>query len=87
MVLLDPSFHTLTRALLIDALNSGTGTFSVLPCRYSDFHGLHQELKSTFSSAKFPPLPKKIFFGRSQTKAVAQQRMKDLQLYLQVVKM
>jgi len=29
-------------------------------------------------------MPKKVFFGRSQTRSVAQQRMKDLQAYLQV---
>ena len=29
-------------------------------------------------------MPKKIYFGRSQTRNVAQQRMKELQSYLQV---
>ena len=52
--------------------------------RYSDFSALHQELKSSFPEEQFPAMPKKVFFGRSQTRSVAQQRMKDLQTYLQV---
>ena len=55
-----------------------------LYCRYSEFHALDQELKTEFPEEKFPPMPKKIFFGRSQIRTVAQQRMKELQAYLQV---
>lgn len=54
--------------------------------RYSDFHSLHQALRCTFPDAKsLPGMPKKIYFGRSQTRNVAEQRMKDLQSYLQSV--
>lgn len=54
--------------------------------RYSEFHSLQQELKAALPDhIKLPPLPKKIIFGRSQTKQVAQQRMMELQAYLQGV--
>ncbi len=52
--------------------------------RYSDFYALHQELKATFQEVPFPPMPKKIFFGRSQTKNVAHLRLGDLNHFLQV---
>ena len=53
--------------------------------RYSDFHTLHHDLKTFCPSELFPPIPKKIYFGRSQTRTVAQQRMKELEGYLQVM--
>ena len=59
--------------------------FVFLFSRYSEFYALHQELKATFCEVSFPPMPKKIFFGRSQTKTVAYQRMGDLHQFLQVI--
>ena len=53
-------------------------------CRYSEFHSLHQALKCSFPDTKLTPMPKKIYFGRSQTRTVAKQRMKELESYLQV---
>ena len=54
------------------------------PCRYSEFHSLHQKLRSSFPRQRLPALPRKILFGRSQVRAVAQQRMTELQRYLKV---
>ena len=53
--------------------------------RYSEFYRLNQELRSTFPNLKFPPFPKKIIFGRSQVRNVADKRMVELQTYLQVI--
>jgi hypothetical protein len=51
--------------------------------RYSDFFELNQALQSEFPSLSFPPLPKKILFGRSQVQSVASKRMVELNAYLQ----
>ena len=56
----------------------------MLLCRYSEFHSMHQKLRSTFPRHPLPSLPRKILFGRSQIRAVAQQRMTELQRYLKV---
>ena len=52
--------------------------------RYSEWYSLNQTLRKAFPLEIFPPLPKKIFLGRSQKRTVAQQRMGELQQYLQV---
>ena len=52
--------------------------------RYSEFYSLHQKLRSSFPRHRLPALPRKILFGRSQVRAVAQQRMTELQRYLKV---
>ncbi|XP_062508238.1 uncharacterized protein LOC134184537 isoform X2 [Corticium candelabrum] len=51
--------------------------------RYSDFFQLSQTLRSEFPQLSFPPLPKKILFGRSQVQSVAAKRMGELNTYLQ----
>ena len=55
-----------------------------LSCRYSEFHSMHQKLRSSFPRHRLPAFPRKILFGRSQVRAVAQQRMTELQRYLKV---
>lgn len=61
--------------------------FKTISCvfRYSEFYRLNQELHSTYPNLRFPPFPKKIIFGRSQIRNVADKRMVELQTYLQVV--
>lgn len=62
--------------------------------RYSDFYDLEQQLKKRFpidSGARssgdrvLPNLPQKRYIGRSAIHDVAQQRMPDLQTYLQAL--
>lgn len=58
---------------------------SIFTCHsFSEFNSLHERMKVTFSTRVLPSLPKKIYFGRSQVRSVAKQRMKDLEIYIQV---
>ena len=41
-------------------------------------------MRKAFPKESFPKLPKKIFLRRSQVRAVAEERMRQLQMYLQV---
>lgn len=52
--------------------------------RYDDFLTLHLELRSLFPTHKLPHLPKRKVLGRNETHTVAQQRMRVLQVYIQV---